>query len=200
MATAQRHIIPEPRPYQPYQWTREEYYKMGELGFFNDKRVELIEGRVIEMSPIYSPHMTSVTLADDVLRAVFGKGWVVRIQGPLSLGVNSDPEPDVAVVAGKARDFKDAHPTTAALVIEVADSSLPYDRNHKASLYAKAGIPDYWILNLPDRQIEVHRRQIADATAEFGFSYGDKMIFKEGDSVKPLAKPKASIAVADLLP
>jgi Uma2 family endonuclease len=173
---------------------------MGEIGFFEDKRVELIEGEVIEMSPIYSPHATSVTLAGEVLREIFGKGWVVREEKPLSLGVNSDPEPDIALVAGKARDFKDAHPTTAALVIEVADSSLSYDRSRKVSLYAKAGIPDYWILNLQDRQIEVHRRSIADATAEFGFSYGDKMIFKEGDSVRPLAKPKVSIAVADLLP
>lgn len=176
------------------------YYKMGELGFFDDKRVELIEGRVFEMSPIYSPHATSVTLAGEVLREIFGRGWIVREEKPLSLDANSDPEPDIALVAGKARDFKDAHPTTAALVIEAADSSLSYDRNHKASLYAKAGIADYWIVNLQDRQIEVHRRPIADANAEFGFSYGDKMIFKEGDSVKPLAKPKVSIAVADLLP
>ncbi len=197
MATAQRHVIPEPRP---YRWTREEYYKLGELGFFDDKRVELIEGEVIEMSPIYSPHATSVTLAGDVLREIFGKGWVVREEKPLSLGINSDPEPDLALIAGKPRDFKEAHPSTAALVIEVADSSLLYDRNRKASLYAKAGIADYWIVNLQDRQVEVHRRPIADANAEFGFSYGDKLIFLEDDSVKPLAKPKASIAVADLLP
>ncbi|HKQ76319.1 MAG TPA: Uma2 family endonuclease [Blastocatellia bacterium] len=197
MATAQRHIISESRP---YQWTREEYYKMDEFGFFDDKRVELIEGEVIEMSPINSPHATSVTLSGEVLREIFGKGWVVREEKPLSFGINSDPEPDIAVVAGKIRDFEEAHPSTAALVIEVADSSLIYDRTRKATLYAKAGIADYWILNLQDRQIEVHRRPIADANAEFGFSYGDKMIFKEGDSVKPLAKPKASIEVADLLP
>src|SRR5215468_2290997 len=168
MSTAQSHIIPESRP---YLWTREKYYKMGEIGLFEDKRVELIEGEVIEMSPIYSPHATSVTLAGDVLRAIFGKGWVVREEKPLSLGDDSDPEPDIALVEGKARDFKDAHPTTAALVIEVADSSLSYDRSRKASLYAKAGIPDYWILNLQDRQIEVHRRPISDGASEFGFSY-----------------------------
>ncbi|HEU0179331.1 MAG TPA: Uma2 family endonuclease [Blastocatellia bacterium] len=197
MSTAQRHINPESRP---YRWTREEYYKIGEIGFFEDKRVELIEGEVIEMSPIYSPHATSVTLAGDVLRAIFDKGWVVREEKPLSLGDDSDPEPDIALVEGKARDFKDAHPTTAALVIEVADSSLSYDRSRKACLYAKSGILDYWILNLQDRQIEVHRRPIADAASEFGFSYGDKMIFKEDDSVRPIARPDVSIAVADLLP
>jgi Uma2 family endonuclease len=192
-----RYENPDPRL---HRWTREEYYKMGEIGLFEGKRVELIEGQVIEMSPICSPHMTSVTLADDILRKVFSEGWVVRIQGPLSLGLSSDPQPDVALVAGQARDFKDAHPTTATLVIEVADTSLSYDRRYKASLYAKAGIADYWILNLPDRQLEVHRRPVADADAQFGFSYADKQIFREGEAVAPLAKPKATIAVRDLLP
>jgi Uma2 family endonuclease len=197
MSTPQTQIITEPKP---HRWTREEYYKMGEQGFFQDRRVELIEGEVIEMSPVYAPHVTSVMAIAEVLRAIFGKGWLVREEKPLSLGINSDPEPDVVVVAGKLGDFKDAHPTTAALVIEVADSSLSYDRTYKASLYAKAGIADYWIVNLQERQIEVHRRPIIDANARFGFSYADKMIFKEGDSVKPLAKPKVSIAVAELLP
>lgn len=198
MVTAQKHIlIPESRP---YRWTREQYYRMGEIGLFEDKRVELIEGEVMEMSPIYSPHATSVTLAREVLLEIFAKGWLVREEKPLSLGNDSEVEPDIALVEGKARDFKDSHPEKAALLIEVADSSLSYDRNQKASLYAKAGIQDYWILNLQDRQIEVHRRPIDDDKAKFGSSYGDKMIFKEGDSIAPLVKPDVSIAVADLLP
>ncbi|MCI0525786.1 MAG: Uma2 family endonuclease [Acidobacteria bacterium] len=197
MSTPQTQIITEPKP---HRWTREEYYKMGEQGFFQDRRVELIEGEVIEMSPVYAPHVTSVMATTEILREVFGKGWLIREEKPLGLGINSDPEPDVVVVAGKRSDFKAAHPTTAALIIEVADSSLSYDRTYKASLYAKAGIADYWIVNLQERQIEVYRRPMVDANARFGFSYADKMIFKEGDSVKPLAKPKAAIAVADLLP
>jgi Uma2 family endonuclease len=183
-----------------HRWTRAEYYRMGEAGLFADRRVELIEGQVIDMSPINEPHATATTLADDQLREVFGQGWVVRVQLPLSLGVNSDPQPDAAVVAGRARDFKEAHPATAALVLEVADSSLAYDRKYKAGLYARAGIADYWILNLPDRQLEVHRRPKPDKAAEFGVSYADVRVFKERDSVSPLAKPKAVIAVADLLP
>ncbi|MGH9832619.1 MAG: Uma2 family endonuclease, partial [Blastocatellia bacterium] len=86
------------------------------------------------------------------------------------------------------------------LVVEIADGSLDFDRGEKASLYAKAGIADYWIVNLQDRQVEVYRRPMVDANARFGFNYADKMIFKEDDPVKPLAKPKASIVVADLLP
>ena len=197
MATPQKYLSADPKP---YRWTREEYYKLGEVGILADKNVELIEGEVIEMSPIYSPHMTGVTLADDVMREFFGKGWVVRIQGPLSLGTDSDPQPDVAVVAGKTRDFRNAHPSTAALVIEVADSSIAYDRQQKASIYAKAGITDYWIINVQDKQLEVYRRPIADKKAKYGFIYADTLIFKKGDVVKPLAKPKAAIAVADLLP
>ena len=197
MATPQKYLNADPKP---YRWTREDYYKLGEVGILTNKNVELIEGEVIEMSPIYSPHMTGVTLADDVMREVFGKGWVVRVQGPLSLGTDSDPQPDVAVVAGKTRDFRNAHPSTAALVIEVAVSSLDYDRKQKSSIYAKAGIKDYWIVNVQDEQLEVYRRPIADGNGEYGFIYAQALILKKGDVVKPLAKPKATITVADLLP
>jgi Uma2 family endonuclease len=185
---------------QPHRWTRADYYKMGELGLLPEKNVELIEGEIIEMSPIHSPHATAVTLLNEVLREVFSKGWVIREEKPLSLGTNSDPQPDLAVVAGKVRDYAQAHPDTAALVIEVAESTLSYDRKRKASLYAKAGIQDYWIINLVNQQVEVHRRPIADKDAPSGFSYGELSIFKDGDKVAPLAKPKAKIAVADLLP
>jgi Uma2 family endonuclease len=197
MATIEPEIFTEPKI---HRWSRDEYYKMGSMGFFEGKRVELIEGQVFEMSPIYEPHATAVTLADDVLREVFGKGWVVRVQNPLSVGEDSDPQPDLAVIAGKARDFKDAHPSTAALIAEIADSSLYYDRNTKASLYAKTAVADYWIINLQERQVEIHRQPVADEQAEYGFSYADIHTFKEGDLISPLAKPEAVIAVRDLLP
>ena len=197
MATPQKYLRADPKP---YRWTREQYYKLGEVGILADKNVELIEGKVIEMSPIYSPHATIVTIVQELMSEIFGKGWVVRIQQPLSLGTDSDPQPDIAVITGKARDFMDAHPTSAALVIEVAVSSLSYDRKQKASLYAKAGIKDYWIVNVEDEELEVYRRPIADANGEYGFSYAQTLIFKKGDVVKPLAKSKVVIAVADLLP
>jgi Uma2 family endonuclease len=103
MATAQAKIITVPRI---HLWTREDYYRMNDAGLFNGKRVELIEGQVIEMSAMYGPHATSVTLANDNLREVFGEGWVVRIQLPITISGISEPEPDVAIVAGKVRDFK----------------------------------------------------------------------------------------------
>jgi len=183
-------------------WTRDEYYRMGEIGLFRDRRVELIEGQVIEMSALGSPHVTAVTLATQTLRDAFGSGWVVRVQAPLNIrmGMGADPEPDIAVVEGDIRDYKDEHPQTADLLVEIADSSVKYDRQRKGSLYARAWVEDYWIVNLKKRQLEVYRNPITDATAPFGFKYRDKLIFKQGDSVSPLAKPDASIAVADLLP
>jgi len=194
-------IDKEDRP-KVHLWTREEYYRMGDVGLFRDRRVELIEGQVIEMSALGSPHVTAVTLATQALRDVFGQGWVVRVQAPLNIkmGMGADPEPDIAIVEGNIRDYRDEHPQTADLLIEIADTSVKYDRQRKGSLYARAWIDDYWIVNLKKRQLEIYRNPITDATAPFGFKYRDKLVLKEGDSVSPLAKPEAVIAVADLLP
>lgn len=197
MATPQAQLI---LPARVHQWTVEEYYRMGDAGLFEGRHVELIEGKVIDMATMLSPHATSVTLTVEAVREAFGKGWVVRNQMPLRLSEISEPEPDVVVVAGNIRDFKDAHPATAPLVIEVSESTLSYDSKQKASLYAKAGLPDYWIINLVQRQVEVFRRPIPDATAQYGFSYGERYVYQEGDAVTPLALPKVPIAVADLLP
>lgn len=185
---------------QAHLWTRSEYYKMAEAGLFNAKRVELIEGWVIEMAPMGSPHITAVTLTGDTLRRAFGAGYFVRTQGPMDLGEVSEPEPDVAIIAGDVRDYKNVHPKTAILIIEVAETSLTYDRAEKASLYAKAGILDYWIVNLIDRRLEVRRRPATDATQPFGFGYRDITVLTAEDFVTPLGAEGTTIAVADLLP
>jgi len=181
-------------------WTRREYYRLAEIGLFEGKRVELIEGQVIEMSAMKSLHATAVTLAAEALRKAFGEGWFVRVQAPLAIGGPTDPEPDIAVIEGDVRDYKGAHPKNADLVVEVSDTTLTYDRKRKASLYARAWIEDYWILNLNRRQLEVFHNPIADALASAGFKYRDRQIFKAGESVSPLAKLEVAIAVADLLP
>ncbi len=179
-------------------WTRDEYYKMAELGFFHGKRVELIEGEIIEVSPMKSLHITGISLADEVLREVFAQGFVIRVQAPLSFSGNTEPEPDVAVVKGKIRDFTDAHPKTAELIVEVSDATLRYDRTKKATLYAKNKIQEYWILNVKNRSLEVYRRPIRDK--KLGFVYTEIQILTGKDSVAPLAKPYAKIKVADILP
>jgi len=181
------------------RWTRDEYYRMGEMGFFQDQRVELLEGEVIEMSPQLSRHAVAIGLAELALRGVFGLACWVRTQLPLHVGTSSAPEPDLAVVKGAPRDFNE-HPATALLVVEVSESTLAYDRTRKASLYARAGIADYWIVNLAERCLEVYREPRADTAQSYGFGYGAFVSRAAGDSVAPLHLPGARIAVADLLP
>lgn len=190
-------VAAEPRV---HRWTRDEYYKMSDLGLFGHKRVELIEGQVIEMSPMGSIHATTVALVARAIEPVFGAGHFVRWQMPLAINDISEPEPDVAIIVGDIRDYLQEHPTRAALIIEVADSSLTYDREHKGSLYAKAGIADYWIVNLIDRQLEVYRDPVRDAKTLSGWRYATQIILKAGDGVSPLARPTAVIAVAEVLP
>ncbi|HZY90430.1 MAG TPA: Uma2 family endonuclease, partial [Gemmataceae bacterium] len=133
-------------------WTREEFYRMAEFGWFDGQRAELIEGEVMVLRPQNWPHASTVDRAAEALRLALPAGFWVRAQLPLSLGTSSDPEPDVSVVLGH-RSAYSGHPTGAVLVVEVSDSSLDYDRTRKASLYARAGIGDYWIVNLLDRQV-----------------------------------------------
>lgn len=194
-------------------WSKDEYHRLSDLGFFNGKRVELIEGEIFvkytytefdegeyEMSAMSSLHFSGVNVAAEVLREVFRKKYFVSVQCPIDIGENSEPEPDISIIEGKARDYKKAIPKTAALVVEISDRSLLYDRGKKLSLNARANIQDYWIINLKDRRLEVYRRPIEDRAAFYGFSYGKIQIFTENDSVSPLAKPDAKIRIADILP
>lgn len=186
---------------QPRLWTREEYYKMAEAGVFRpEERVELIGGRIITMSPQNSPHATVITLLEDALRAVFKAGYVVRAQLPLDLNPSSQPEPDIAVVRGSARDYAQAHPSTALLVIEVSDSTLVFDRGEKASLYAASGIPEYWIVNLLNHRLEVYRDPIPMTGQSYGYGYRSCTHYFAADTVTPLAASQEAVKVADILP
>jgi len=174
--------------------TRKEYHRLGEEGFFPpDKRVELINGIVHEMPPQDSWHSGTIQAAQEELRRVFTEGSHLRIQMPLALDLWSEPDPDLAVVSGHWRDYLSEHPTTAALVVEVSASSVRLDREEKRLLYATAEIPEYWILYVKTKQLEV-MREPRDG------DYRSRVILKPGDTVTPLAAPSASIRVADLLP
>jgi Uma2 family endonuclease len=188
----------EPRP---YRWTRDEYYKLSEAGFFQDRRVQLIDGEIIEMSAQLNVHAASITLTQRALDLAFGPSFWVRVQMTLDLSPVFVPDPDLAVVPGSPRGVTSRNnPTTALLIVEVSDSSLGLDRNRKGSLYAQANIADYWIVNLVQRQLEVYRNPIADPAHPYGFRYADRTILDPGDSIAPLAAPQANVAVADLLP
>jgi len=162
--------------------------------------VELIGGQLIVAEPQGTYHVTSVGLVDDALRAVLPPGWIVRAQGPISLDDESAPEPDVVVVRGTREDYLNAHPTVPALVIEVADTSLGFDRKVKGSVYARAGVQDYWIVNVTDRVLEIYREPEADPSAVWGWSYRSARTLRPTDNATPVALPSLRIAVAALLP
>ena len=184
-----------------WKWSRLEYERLAEAEILGpDARVELVGGEMIVKEPQHSPHMTAIRLVQRVLISAFGPGWDVREQAPVALDDESEPEPDVSVVPGDPRDYRDAHPTRPVLVVEVALSRLRFDREHKGSLYARAGIADYWIVNIPQRLLEVHRKPRPDAAAPFGWRYERIVALGAEERVVPSAAPAASIAVVDLLP
>jgi len=182
--------------------TREEFERAGELGIFRpEERLELIGGEVIaKVTPQRTPHATAVSLAAEALGRAFPSGHHVRVQLPLALGPHNEPEPDLAVVIGSARDYKVQHPATAVLVVEVADTTLRLDRGKKASLYARAGIGDYWLVNLQDGVLEVHREPAAMEDQPFGHHYRNVARHSPPAGVTPLAALGVTIAVTDLLP
>jgi Uma2 family endonuclease len=181
------------------RFTVREFHEMWEAGWFDQCKPMLIAGEVYEMAKPGPAHNTSLTLADYIFKAIFATGYVVRIQMPLVLGQTSDPEPDLAVVAGSPRDFA-THPTTALLVVEIADTSLDMDTGTKAHLYAAAGIADYWVVDLNSRLMIIHRDPRPDPGNPFGASYGTATPLPAGQAVAPLAAPQSPVNVADLLP
>ena len=180
-------------------WNKAEYHQAADLGWFDGQRVELINGEVVDMPPQKEPHAMAIMLAERALREAFGAGYVVRSQLPLNASDSSEPEPDIAVVRGRIRDMQH-HPGTALLIIEIADSTLEYDRERKSCLYAACKVADYWIVNLRDRQLEVHRKVVRSSRNDFGHDYAVINIHQPGEAVAPLARTRARIKVADLLP
>jgi Uma2 family endonuclease len=186
------------RPFQVRRWTRREYERAVELGLFHeDEKLELIDGQLLVAEPHNPPHATGIDLVADALRAVFTEGWRVRVQLPLALGELSEPEPDVAVVAGSPRDYSRAHPSRAVLVVEVADTSLRLDRTRKVAVYAGARVSEYWIVNVVDRVLEVHREPGREGRR---WRYGVVQILGPEATITPLAAAQAHISVAALLP
>ena len=182
-------------------WTRHEYGRLIEHDFLDeDDPIELLDGLLLVKEPQHSPHRTAVLLAAKALEQAFGEGWFVQTQSPIILDDRSEPEPDVCVVRGLPRNYVDVHPRHPALIVEVAQSGLGLARGRKAATYARAGIADYWIVNLIDRVLEVHREPMRPGPARRHRGYlaietlgGDAMI-------TPLAAPAARIPVTELLP
>lgn len=186
---------------QTRRWTRAEYDRLIELGIFQPgDPIELIGGELMVAEPQSAEHYTAIRKCAKALEAAFGPGWEVRTEGPINLDDESEPEPDVAVVPGSLDDYSRAHPSRPVLTLEISLSSLMVDRVRKGSLYARAGLADYWVLNLVNRTLEVYRGPVADAEALFGWRYARREVLAASGRVAPLAAPAASVAVAALLP
>lgn len=177
-----------------YRFTRDAFERMAEAGVLPpDARVELIDGELIEMSPQGSRHATALHLLVGALRSGMPEEVHLRIQAPLDLGDRNVPEPDVAVVAGTIRDYAAAHPRNALLVVEVSDTTYDFDVDIKRALYARSGIPEYWIVNLSERQVEVY-------TEPSGSAYNARRTFGADASFAPIFASSVRLNAADVLP
>ena len=182
----------------------DDYHWLIERGYFERNglvaaRVELIDGYLIDMSPNHPPHASTITRLDEVLHALLYGRARVRCQLPITLTVEqSEPEPDIAIVAN-ASSYVKYHPGAdeVLLVCEVADSSLAYDRKVKLDLYARAGIREYWIVNLNDRVVEVYRQPV---TVGRRAAYQLRLELLPDQTVAPLAFPDVEIALRDIFP
>ena len=167
---------------------------MWESGLFSDKRVELLDGEIITMPPQNPPHAgTTSHLATVVIRSL-GTSFTVRIQAPIILNDWSEPEPDVAICRLNSDNYRREHPKASdiLLLIEVADTSLVYDRGRKVAAYAGSGIPEYWIVNLSDGRIEVFSDP--DPVAQ---RYQQERLAFRGDTL--MLPGGVSLAAADIL-
>jgi Uma2 family endonuclease len=174
----------------------EEYFDLVRHGVVApDDRVELLEGVIVTMSPQSPRHASAMRRVARALRDALGASAVISVQSPLVAGHRSVPEPDVAVLPGTDADYDQSHPREALLVVEVADSSLVQDRLTKASIYAAAGIPEYWIVNLRDDVVEVFRSPDVAAGA-----YGSSSTVRRGECLEIAGRRGSVVAVGDLLP
>ena len=177
------------------RWTRVEYERLIELGVFRaDERLELLDGQLVVREPQGSRH------AGTILRRALGDAWQVDSQLPIALDADSEPEPDISVIPYDPGAYLDAHPSRAVLIVEIAESSYRVDREHKASLYARAGILDYWLIDVVHNVVEVYRDPAATPDALYGWAYRNVAPLRPPAMVAPLVEPARSIPIADLLP
>ncbi len=191
-------------PVETRRWKRVEYDRMIECGIFDadvrENRLELVDGLLVLREPKTPPYATAVRLGDRALTTAFAEGFHVRPYAPVALDDDSEPEPDLSVVRGAIDDYAHEHPARPALIVEIALTTLDFDREFKSSLYARAGIVDYWIVNLVERVLEVRRRPISSEAAPYGWTYEELTVLGASDAITPIAAPFVSILVADLLP
>lgn len=181
----------------PHRFTVAEYYGMAETGLLApDAHVELLEGQIVDMFPIGPFHSGTVSYLANLLAARGGGRWIVHSQNPVRLGERSEPQPDVTLLRPREDFYRRSHPTPSDvfLLVEVADSSLRFDREEKLPLYAQAGIPEFWLVNLVERVVEVYREPNTEAGV-----YRQVARLSGETQVAPAAFPDTSLSVAALL-
>lgn len=171
--------------------TRVEYDRMVDQGMFEDERVELLRGVLVTMSPQGGPHSTITAWFAQRLIRLLDESFEIRSHSPFAASDDSEPEPDVSVSRHVPRSYE--HPNTALLLIEVAESSLRKDRLIKAAIYAEAGIPEYWIVNVSGDEMVV---EVHSDPRPSGYARVEQL--RSGDILKPVELPQVAIAVADI--
>ena len=174
----------------PYKWTRQEYNEMAANGMFHpEAHHELVNGDIIDRSQESSLHSSALKIADNTLRSIIPDNYHIRIQIPLALEPNSEPEPDIAIVS----KLPERDQEKTLLVIEISEAcSILFNRKIKKKLYASYGIPEYWIINLEILCVEVHRNPFQD-------SYTQMKVLHGSDIISPLFNPELSIFISDIL-
>jgi len=178
-----------------WKWTGDEVIRLGGLGVFPpDQRFELLSGEIIQIMPPGARHAAIVSLIAELLRRAFGNGFHVWEEKPIRLDDYSDPQPDVAVVGGSSSDYLERFPgpVDILLLVEVAETTLAYDRGAKLTAYATAGIREYWMVNLRDNEVEVHRDPAEGR-------YLTRHIATVGEELSPLAASHSALSVSVLL-
>ena len=178
------------------RFTVAEYYAMAEAGILTeDDRVELIDGVIVEMAPVGSRHLGCVNCYTRELSEAVGRRAIVQVQSPVRLDDNTEPQPDVVLLRYQADGYASGHPgpRDVLLLIEVADSSVGYDRNEKLPRYARAGIPEVWLTLLPEDVVEAH-------TEPTDNGYRVTRRFRAGDVLRPGCFEDIEIPVAAILP
>lgn len=189
-----------PKPPQPFRWNIAQYRELYKTGLFCNMKTMLIRGEVYAMTMPLPPHDTAMGLTDLWLRKVFSNGCHVRCQMGFDIGLDNDPGPDFAVVSGSVRDYSKKTPTSALLIVEVSDSTLTLDMTTKAELYATAGVPEYWIVDLVNNQLLVYRDPVPLPVGLGATAYRSYRAYGPDETVAPLAAPTSIVKVADLLP
>jgi len=185
---------PAPERDEEMLWTRELYEAAIDAGIIEGgAKVELLDGKILTMSVQKPAHSFVLRVLQIFLEKLFVGTHDIRAQLPLALDDYSEPEPGIAVVKGSHFDYATKHPRTAELIIEISDTTLARDKQTKKAAYARNGIPEYWIVNLVERQLEVYRQPQ-------GTEYLEGLILKPGRAIAPLGRENALVKVENLLP